>query len=123
MAGPLGRRSIDMEMEVSNMTKTARRLIVSAVLFFGAVFTLAAVSEPDGGSGTRRPPSYSGTYDHDQLQRDAQMTQNMSTPNANTDAQYHRNDEQLTHSSDPAFVRDLEAHQADVDRMLARPGR
>lgn len=105
------------------MRKTVRRLIITAVLFFGGVFTLAVWSEPDGGAGAPSPPSYSGTYDHDQLQRDAQMTQNMSAPNANTDAQYHRGDEQLSHSSDPAFVRDLEAHQADIDRMLARPGR
>ena len=102
------------------MTKSLRRLIIAAVLLFGGVLTLAAVSEPGGGAGTPSAPSYSGGYDHDQLQRDARMTQNMSTPNANTDSQYHRNDEQLSHSSNPSFVRDLEAHQADIDRMLAR---
>ena len=121
MAEPRDERSI--EVEVKTMTKSLRRLIVAAVLFFGGVLTLAAVSEPDGGAASQSRPSYSGTYDHDQLQRDAQMTQNMSAPNANTDSQYHRDDEQLSHSSDPAFVRDLEAHQADIDRMLARPGR
>jgi hypothetical protein len=105
------------------MTKASRRLVMTAVVFFGGVLTTAAISESDGGPGAPSRPAYSGTYDHNQLQRDAGMTQNMSTPNANTDSQYHRNDEQLTHSSDPAFVRDLEAHQADIDRMLARPGR
>jgi hypothetical protein len=113
-----GERSI--EVEVETMTKSLRRLTITAVLFFGGVLTLAAVSEPDGGARTPSPPAYSGTYDHDQLQRDAQMTQNMSTPNANTDSQYHRDDVQLSHSSDPAFVRELEQHQADIDRMLAR---
>ena len=112
-----------MEVEVKTMTKSLRRLFITAVLFLGGVLTLAAVSEPDNGAGLPSAPSYSGAYDHDQLQRDAQMTQNMSTPNANTDSQYHRNDVQLSHSRDPAFVRDLEAHQADINRMLARPGR
>jgi hypothetical protein len=108
---------------VKIMTKALRRLIITVVVFFGGVLTLAAATEPDGGTRPPSPPAYSGTYDHNQLQRDAQMTQNMSAPNANTDSQYHRSDEQLSHSSDPAFVRDLEAHQADIDRMLARPGR
>lgn len=103
------------------MTKALRRLAVTLVVLFGGVLTLAAVSAPDDGTGTPSPPSYSGTYEHPQLQRDVQVTQNMSTPNANTDSQFHRNDEQLSSSSDPAFVRDLEAHQADINRMLARP--
>lgn len=120
--GPPGeKRSI--ELEVNIMTKAMRRFIITAVLFFGSVFTLAAVTEPDGGAGTPGRSTYSSTYDHEQLQRDAQMTQNMSTPNANTDAQIHRGDAQLTHSSDPAFIDDLEAHQADINRMLAEPER
>ena len=105
------------------LTKTLRRLIVTAVVFLGGVITLGAVSEPDDGARTPSSTSYRGTSDHDQLQRDSQMTQNMSAPDANTDAQYHRDDAQLSHSSNPAFVRDLEAHQADIDQMLARPGR
>ena len=121
MATPSEERSIDME--VKTMTKTMRRLIITAVVFFSGMFTLAVVTEPDGGAGTPSRSSYSGVYNHDQLQRGAQMTQNMSTPNANTDSQYHRGDEQFGHSSDSAFVRDLEAHQAQIDRMLARPGR
>lgn len=105
------------------MTKALRRLIIAGVVLFGGMLTVAAVFEPERDAGAPSRPAYSGTYDHNQLQRDAQMTQNMSAPNALTDSQYHRNDEQLSHSSDPAFVRDLEAHQADIDRMLARPGR
>ena len=105
------------------MTKATRRLAVAGAVFFGGVMALAAATAPDGGTGGQPPPAYVGVYDHDQLQRDAQMTQNMSSPGASTEAQYHRGDEQLRHSSDPAFVRELEAHQADIDRMLARPGR
>ncbi len=104
------------------MTKATRRLIVAGALFFGGVFTLAAATEPDS-SPTQDRPAYSSAYDHAQLQRDAEMTQTMSAPGANTGAQKHRGDDQLRHSSDPAFLRDLEAHQADIDRMLARPGR
>ena len=32
-------------------------------------------------------------------------------------------DDQLLHSQNPAFVQALEEHQADIDRMLARPER
>lgn len=103
------------------MTKTTRRLALVGALFFGSVFALAA-TEPDGGADGR-PPAPSSAYDHETLQADARMTQGMSRPDANTGAQYHRRDEQLVHSNSPGFVRDFEAHQADIDRMLARPGR
>jgi hypothetical protein len=105
------------------MTKTLRRVIITAVVLFGGMLTVAAVSEPARDAGAPSQPAYSGSSDHNQLQRDSQMTQNMSTPNAHTGSQYHRDDEQLSHSRNPAFVRDLEAHQADIDRMLGRPGR
>jgi hypothetical protein len=110
-------------MEVRTVTKALRRITITAVVLFAGVLTLAALSGPDAGDGTTSRPPYGGAYGHDELQRGAQMTQNMSAPNAHTDSQYHRGDEQLARSSDPAFVRDLEAHQADIDRMLARPGR
>jgi hypothetical protein len=38
----------------------------------------------------------------------------------NTDSPVHANDEQLVRSQDPGYVRALEQHQADIDRMLAR---
>lgn len=105
-----------------DMTKGTRRLIVAGALFFGGILTLATATEPDS-SLTRDRPAYSGAYDHDQLERDARMTQSMSASGADTGAQKHRWDDQLRHSSDPAFLQDLEAHQADIDRMLARPDR
>ena len=105
------------------MTKALRRLAITAALLLGGMVTLGALSETDSGARTSSGPSYRVTYDHDQLQRGVQMTQNMSTPNANTDAQFHHDQAQHSHSRDPAFVRDLEAHQAAIDRMLARPRR
>jgi hypothetical protein len=108
-------------VEVIVMTKTTRRFVLLGVLFYGSVFALAAATEPDGGMGVRTPTS-TGTYDHETLQADARMTQGMSRPDANTGAQYHRSDEQLAHSSSSSFLRDFEAHQADIDRMLARTG-
>ena len=85
------------------------------------MFALAAATEPDGGMGVKAPVS-TGAYDHETLQADARMTQGMSRPDANTGAQHHRRDEQLVHSNSPGFLRAFEAHQADIDRMLARTG-
>ena len=108
-------------VEVIIMTKTTRRFVLLGALFFGGVFALAAATEPDGGMGVKAPAS-TGAYDHETLQADARMTQGMSRPDANTSAQYHRRDEQLAHSSSSSFLRAFEAHQADIDRMLARTG-
>lgn len=69
-----------------------------------------------------KAPASTGAYDHETLQADAQMTQGMSRPDANTGAQYHSRDAQLVHSNGSSFLRDFEAHQADIDRMLARTG-
>jgi len=105
------------------MTKTTRRFVLLGTLFFGSVFTLAVATEPDGSTGPTTPPASSGTYDHQTLQSDAWMTERMSQPAADTGAGVHRHDQQLVHSDVGAFLRDLEAHQAAVDRMLARPAR
>ena len=57
----------------------------------------------------------------DQLHQDYNMTQYMSGPNASGSMSTGQvTDPQLQHSSDPAFVRELEEHQRDIDRMLAR---
>ena len=98
-----------------------RRLMFSAAAFFASVITLGVVTAPD--DAPSRPSSVPGvvsSYSHDQLQRDATMTQQMSTPNANTDSQYHANDGQLDRSQSAGYVAALEQHQADIDRMLAR---
>ena len=101
-----------------------RKLLIVATLFLGTVIGVGLTSEPDGTPARPATSSGGSTYSHELLQRDAEMTQRMSTPAA--DGPMQRGavpDAQLEHSQDPAFVRSLEQHQADIDRMLARPGR
>lgn len=70
-------------------------------------------------SPAQRSPS---AGDHDTQQQDALMTQRMAAPNAAGPMFTGQvQDDQLTHSQNPGFVRALEKHQADIDRMLARP--
>lgn len=101
------------------MTKGMRRFVVVAAVFFGALVPVAAQSGVEGTGPA--PPSYTGAHDHAVLQQDALMIQTMSAPTANTDAGFHRDDAQLVRSGDPSYVRDIEAHQFEIDRMLARP--
>ena len=98
-----------------------KKLLVVAVLFFGSVIAIGEATKPD-----QRPApatsSSGGGYSHELLQRDADMTQRMSAPNSDGPMQRGQvRDAQLDHSQNPAFVRALEQHQADIDRMLARP--
>ncbi len=91
----------------------------------GLVVVLAALSAPDEASpgAPARTPAAS-TFDHDQLQVDANMTQQMSTPSADGPMQRGQiGEDQLDRSWLPGYVRALEQHQADIDRMLARPPR
>jgi hypothetical protein len=101
--------------------RLVKKLLFVTVAFFGSVITLGLITAPD--DAPNRPASTPGivaTYSHVQLQSDANMTQQMSTPNANTDSQYHRNDGQLDRSQSAAYVAALEQHQADIDQMLGR---
>ena len=100
-------------------TRVLKRLLFVAVAFFGSVITLGALTTPDDAPDPARPAAVAG-IPHDQLQADADMTQQMSAPNANTGSQAHRNDGQLDRSQSPGYVAALEQHQADIDRMLAR---
>jgi len=100
-----------------------RRLLIAVTLFFGSVVGLGLASEPDGAPPRAATGSGDSGYSHELLQRDSDMTQRMSTPQA--DGAMQRGlvrDAQLDHSQDPGFVGALEQHQADIDRMLARPG-
>ena len=102
-----------------------RKLLITATLFFTSLVALGVATQPDAGPATE-PSSAGGRSDvpHEQLQQDAEMTQRMSTPNANGPMQRGQvRDDQLVRSQDPGYVRALEQHQAGVDRMLARPGR
>jgi hypothetical protein len=95
-----------------------RRLMIAAVVVFvGLGVATTRDDRPDQPSNNTRTNS---SYTHEQLQLDANMTERMSTANANTDSQNHRRDPQLVRSQDPNYVSALEQHQADIDRMLAR---
>lgn len=100
--------------------RTLKRLLIVALGFVGLMITVGVLSGPDDPTGGR-PSSPAVVYSHDELQRAANMTQQMSTPNANTGSPYHAGDEQLQRSlSNAGYVRAVEQHQADIDRMLAR---
>lgn len=100
--------------------RALRRLLFSAVAFFGALTTVGVLTTPDGAAGGRSRPAVVPGYSHDELQPAADMTQQMSSPTANTGSQAHTRDEQLVRSGNAGFVQALERHQADIDRMLAR---
>lgn len=91
-------------------------LALLAGLVFVAVLAVAAVGG-DGGSSPATPATYSSEV----LAGASAMTQQMSV-SADPAHGYHphADDEQLRLSSDPAFLRQLEAYQAGIDRMLAR---
>jgi hypothetical protein len=72
-------------------------------------------------AGSKPPASVTAIYSHEVLQSDADMTQQMSAPSANTSAQFHRDDEQLVRSQNSAYLRALEQHQAGLDQMPANP--
>jgi hypothetical protein len=94
-----------------------KRLLVGFTALF-VVLGLTTTRGADEPAPTWRPES---VYTHEVLQIDAAMTEQMSIPNAATERANHRADPQLSRSSDPNYVRALEQHQADIDRMLARP--
>jgi hypothetical protein len=103
-------------------TRALKRLLFLAVGVFVSVIILGVVAEPDDASDrpATRPAVGSG-YSHDELERAANMTQQMSAPSANTGSQAHADDEQLRRSQqDPGYVGALEQHQAGLDAMLAR---
>lgn len=125
--------------------RTLKRLLVGLALWSGLVVGIS-VSTSDGAppspaspvavtstpttrtasanvtTALTAPAAASPVDDHDALQRDAEMTQRMSAPNAAGPMFSGQiRDAQLDHSQDPAFVKELEEHQADIDQMLARP--
>jgi len=101
--------------------RALKMLLIAAVALVGSMVTVGLVSGPgDTTSGPSTPPAAGSGYSHDELQRSADMTQQMSTPNTNTDSQYHAGDEQLERSQSSSYVQAVEQHQADIDRMLGR---
>ena len=92
-----------------------KTLIALTALILGAVLL--------GALGGSAPAGISGTqpYSTVVLAGAAGMTQQMSAPAGIAPTyQAHAGDEQLRLSADPGFVRQLEAYQAGIDRMLAR---
>ena len=104
--------------------RVIKRSLFVAGVYLGSVITVGVIVAPDDKSEDvpNRPASAGAVtgYSHDQLQVDANMTQQMSAPNANTASQNHRRDGQLARSQNPGYIGALEQHQADIDRMLAR---
>ncbi len=100
--------------------RAIKRLGIFGVLFFAAVITLGVASQPDDPSRGPTRSVWGSAYSHETMQRDAGMTEQMSTPNADTGGASHRDDAQLERSRDAGYVRALEEHQAGLDQMLAR---
>jgi hypothetical protein len=97
--------------------RALKRLLGLTVLAFVALaFTTTGTNTADS-----RVPSTTRRVAHEQLQIDTSMIERMSTPNADTDRQNHRTDEQLARAQNAGYLAALERHQADIDRMLARP--
>ena len=86
--------------------------VATTVLLLLATFGLfAALPDPKADAGTS-----STSYSHALLEGDLMMTQRMGT-----DAQAPMgSDGMLTRSQDPAYLRALEEHSAQIDRMLGR---
>ncbi len=128
-----------------NEMRTLKRLLVGLALW-SALVAGVSVSTSDGAppapaspaavtptrttgtpstNVTSAPPppvASSPVAEHDNLQRDAEMTQRMSAPNASGPMFTGQiRDPQLDHSQSSAFIKVLEEHQADIDQMLARP--
>lgn len=96
--------------------------VIAGTIGLGSVIAVGESSRPDP-SNTQPRNQPATEVSHDQVQRDIDMTQQMSTPNAVTDSPYHRADGQLTRAQSDAYVGALEQHQAAIDKMLAVPGR
>ena len=105
-----------MRSQSNQEYRPRKRVLGLAVLGSGAV----ALTPPGTNTAESGIPA-TGRVSHEQLQNDAFMTESMSTPNAHTDRQNHRTDEQLERSQNAGYLAALERHQADIDRMLARP--
>ena len=94
-------------------------LIGLAVVVFAAMI-VAGITTDGPTPQTVRPPA--SAYDPHVVARAGAMTQQMSGNRPLSGHEYHNHagDEQLRLSSNPQFVRAVEAYQAQIDRMLAR---
>lgn len=80
-------------------TQAFKRLLFLAVMVIGGVIALGVLATPvDPTSEPATQPTPMSAYSHDELQRAADMTDQMSAPSANTGSVAHANDEQLRRS-------------------------
>lgn len=97
-----------------------RKMFILALLLLSALVVIGTLSAP-GSTGGPQITSSVRPADQATLQQDAAMTQVMSVPTASGPMQtYGTFDAQLGRSQSPAFVRQLERYQAEIDRMLGR---
>lgn len=107
---------------------TVRRKLLVATATVGVVGALIAGANADDAKDPSTPApvatyggSSGGSYGDAQLHQDYNMTQYMGNPNADGPMfSGQTTDPQLQHSQNPGFVRELEQHQADMDRMLGK---
>ena len=98
------------------------KLVVGPAFALGTIVGLASLTAPDDPAAPRPATRVaSPAYSHELLQRDADMTQQMSAPAANTSSEAHRGDGQLARSQNLDYLRALEQHQAGLAQMLAEP--
>lgn len=89
-----------------------------ATIFLG--LGLATTTTPDRREQPDPPSVEPVAHNNELVQIDANMTEQMSVANADTGRQNHQNDPQLRRSTDENYLRQLEQHLADIDKMLAR---
>ena len=101
-----------------------RRMLIAAVGLVAIIVLAGALSSPSSSNSTRVPTrATASVYSDDVLSRASTMTQQMSGNGPVSGHEYHAHatDEQLKLSqANPEFVRELEAYQYQIDRMLAR---
>lgn len=97
------------------------KILIGLAAVLVAVIIGAAATTP-GDPGVRTAPPAAGIYDAGTVARAGAMTEQMGGDRSLSGHEYHNHasDEQLRLSSDPQFVREVEAYQAQIDRMLAR---
>ena len=106
------------------MTMRRKILVTTAGLgLIGALIAGANADDATSPASNAPTANYSrssgGSSSDGQLHQDYNMTQYMGNPNAHGPMFNGQTvDPQLQHSQSPGFARDLEEHQADMDRML-----
>ena len=93
-----------------------------AMIVLAAGFGVAGVGWAVGTSADHTGPASGISYSDQVLSRSSRMTEQMSVAGPQSGHEYHGHagDEQLQLSANPEFLREIEAYQIQIDRMLAR---